>query len=93
MARITVPLVIGTAGVQAKAVSFQEVPGSYQPITLGKVDKNGVLLGVALGDPSLANVTVDVIVPDDEVTNGKYDAQKVSAKYPNHWLIMQGIIK
>lgn len=93
MARIRVPLVLGPNGLHPVAPTFVEVAGSYTPNVPAKADANGVMVGVALGDPAVAGVTVMVDVPDDEVTGGKYDTATVKAKYPNHWLVTSGVIK
>lgn len=93
MAQIRLPLVLGVGAVQAAAPSFQEVPGTYLPLVGGKVSANGVLPGVSLGDPALQGVTVLVNVPDEDVTNGALDVNKIKARYPNHWLLTSGAIK
>lgn len=90
MVRIRLPLVTGVGGFQAAAPSFQEVPGSYQGIAAGKVDAHGVLAGVPIGDPALANATVLVDVPDEDVTNGQLDNAKIKARYPDHWMVRAG---
>lgn len=91
MAQVRVPLVVGIGGIQAAVPSFSEVKGSYQPIVAGKVNSNGVLAGVSLGDPALQGVTVLVDVPDDEVNpDGSLNAARIRAKYPDHFLTRQG---
>lgn len=92
MQRIRLPIAI-VGSLQAAAPTFTEVPGSYLPITAGKVDANGILSGVLLSDPILAQVTVLVDVPDDDCTNGKLDPAKVATNYPKHPLILSGAIK
>lgn len=93
MARIRLPLATAAVGVGAAAPTYSEVSGTYQPTVPGKVDAHGVLPGVLLSDPSLANVTVLVDVPDEDVTNGQLDSAKIKARYPTHPLVTSGAIK
>ena len=93
MARIRVPVVLGPTGLQHAAPTGSMVSGSWQPVVSGKSTADGVLVGVVLGDPALQGMTVQVDVPDEDVTNGALDPVKVKARYPGHWLITSGVIK
>lgn len=93
MARLRLPLVFGPNALQAAAPTHQLVPGSLQPVTPAKTNADGVLLGVSPGDPALQGISVLADVPDEDVTNGALDPQKIKQRYPDHFLVRNGIIK
>lgn len=86
-------MLLGPYGLQHAAPSGVSVPGSFLPVVPGKSDVNGVLVGVQVGDATLAGASVLVDVPDDDCTLGKLDPVKIKANYPSHWLVTSGIIK
>lgn len=92
MARLRLPIAI-INGYQAATPAFTEVPNSWQPVTAGKVSAGGILAGLLVSDPVLAQVTVLVDVPDADVTNGQLDPVKIKDRYPNHPLVLSGAIK
>lgn len=88
MSKIRVPLVVGIGGIQAAVPTGRMSESSFTPLIPGKVTKDGILAGVSIGDPQLANVTVEVDVPDDDLTDDKtaLDPVKLRKRYPGHFL-------
>lgn len=68
--------------------AYVMVPGSWLPVIPGRVDKDGVRLldadkkPVVLSDAERAELTCEVLVPDDECDEkGRPDKAKIRAKY------------
>lgn len=93
MARLRLPLGMIGNGVGAIAPTFVLVPGSFQPVTPNVLGPDGPLTGVALSALAGINATVLADVPDEDVSNGQLDPQKVKARYPDHPYVKNGTIK
>lgn len=95
MVQIRLKYVLGDRGLQLAAPSYQMIEGSHQPITAGVNNANGLLPGISIGDPRLANITVLAEVPPSDVNaaGDALDPSKVTARYPNHFLVTNGAIK
>jgi len=68
--------------------TYAMVPGSWLPLIPGKIDKDGVLSTqpdgkpVVLSPAELAQLTCEVLVPDDECNDqGQPDKAKIRQKY------------
>lgn len=88
MARIRVALVFKGGVWRPDLPSYQEVPGSYLPITPALIHAGGVLFGAAAAAVLALNPSVLVDVPDADVPPGPFtDAAwkaQLDARYTEH---------